>query len=126
MQFLKRGGKLAIVLPETYFHAPSKKHVLDFLLKGNNLLAIIDLPHNTFRPYCNAKTCLCILEKDVQQKNEIIMAVAEQIGHDHTGRLMYRYNEKEGNFTKDIWDDTEIIRKEIENITIELTTRHFL
>ncbi len=119
LQFLKRGGKLAIVLPETYFHAPSKKHVLDFLLKGNNLLAIIDLPHNTFRPYCNAKTCLCILEKDVQQKNEIIMAVAEQIGHDHTGRLMYRYNEKEGNFTKDIWDDTEIIRKEIENITIE-------
>lgn len=33
LQFLKSGGKLAIVLPETYFHAPSKKHVLDFLIK---------------------------------------------------------------------------------------------
>lgn len=119
LQFLKSGGKLAIVLPETYFHAPSKKHVLDFLIKNNNILAIIDLPHNTFRPYCNAKTCLCILEKDRTQAEQIIMGVAEEMGHDHTGRLIYRYNEQEEKFTKDIWDDTEIIRKEIVNITSE-------
>lgn len=116
LQLLKSGGKLVIVLPETYFHAPSKKHVLDFLIKNNNILAIIDLPHNTFRPYCNAKTCLFILEKDKLQQSEIIMAVAEEMGHDHTGRLIYRYSEKEQTFTKEIWDDTEIIRKEIENI----------
>ncbi len=63
MQLLKDGGKLAIVLPETYLHAPSKKHVLDFLVKKNNIITVIDLPHNTFRPYCNAKTCLLVLEK---------------------------------------------------------------
>lgn len=82
-------------------------------------MAIIDLPHNTFRPYCNAKTCLCILEKDRPQAEQIIMGVAEEMGHDHTGRLIYRYNEQEEKFTKDIWDDTEIIRKEIVNITSE-------
>jgi type I restriction enzyme M protein len=63
LQLLKDGGKLAIVLPETYLHAPSKKHVLNFLVKENNIIAVIDLPHNTFRPYCNAKTCLLVLEK---------------------------------------------------------------
>lgn len=93
---------------------------MDFLIKNNNILAIIDLPHNTFRPYCNAKTCLFILEKDKLQQSEIIMAVAEEMGHDHTGRLIYRYSEKEQTFTKEIWDDTEIIRKEIENINQDL------
>ncbi|WP_367363767.1 N-6 DNA methylase [Candidatus Tisiphia endosymbiont of Nedyus quadrimaculatus] len=113
LQLLKDGGKLAIVLPETYFHAPSKKHVLDFLTKNNNIIAVVDLPHNTFRPYCNAKTCLLVLEKGKMQNNDIIMAVAEEMGHDHTGRLIYRYDSKTEMFTKEIWDDTETIRNEL-------------
>ncbi|MDR0650515.1 MAG: SAM-dependent methyltransferase [Candidatus Peribacteria bacterium] len=40
---------------------------------------MIDLPHNTFRPYCNAKTCLLILEKGRPQQKKILMAVAEEI-----------------------------------------------
>lgn len=113
LDLLKDGGKMAIVLPETYFHAPSKKHVLDFLIKNNNILAVIDLPHNTFRPYCNAKACLFILEKNCKQNNNIIMAVAEEMGHDHTGRLIYRYDNKTQRFTDEIWDDTETIRNEL-------------
>ncbi|OZG32112.1 MULTISPECIES: N-6 DNA methylase [Rickettsieae] len=113
LQLLKDGGKLAIVLPETYLHAPSKKHVLDFLVKENNIIAVIDLPHNTFRPYCNAKTCLLVLEKGKRQNSDIIMAVAEEMGHDHTGRLIYRYDSTNEVFTKEIWDDTETIRNEL-------------
>lgn len=113
LQLLKDGGKLAIILPETYFHAPSKKHVLNFLTRNNNIIALIDLPHNTFRPYCNAKTCLLVLEKGKIQNNYITMAVAEEMGHDHTGRLIYRYDSNTERFTEKIWDDTEIIRNEL-------------
>jgi len=60
-------------LPETYFHAPTTKYVLQYIKKNNNIIAMIDLPHNTFRPYCNAKTCLLILQKDTPQQNKIIM-----------------------------------------------------
>ena len=114
LQFLKDGGKLAIVLPETYFHSPSTKYVLDYIRKDNNIIAMIDLAHNTFRPYCNAKTCLMILQKNRPQQQKILMAVSEEIGHDHTGRPIFRYDLENDTFLDEIWDDTEIIRKEID------------
>jgi type I restriction enzyme M protein len=115
LEFLEDGGKLAIVLPETYFHSPSTKYVLDYIKKNNNILALVDLPHNTFRPYCNAKTCLLVLQKGRTQQSKIIMAVAEEMGHNHQGKTIFRYDEKTRKFTEEIWDDTEIIRKELDN-----------
>lgn len=117
LQLLKNGGKLAIVLPETYFHAPNVRYVLDYMKKENNFIAIIDLAHNTFRPYNNAKTVLLILEKGRKQQDKIIMAVSEEIGHDHNGKPVYRYNKEKHEFTDDIWDDTKIIREELNNPT---------
>ena len=113
LQMLKDGGRLAIVLPETYFHAPTVRYVLDYIRKSNNIIAIIDLAHNTFRPYNNAKTLLIILEKNKPQQNKIIMAVAEEIGHDHNGKPLYRYDQQKHQFTDEIWDDTKIIREEL-------------
>lgn len=113
LQLLKDGGKLAIVLPETYFHAPNARYVLDYMKKDNNIIALIDLAHNTFRPYNNAKTVLLILEKGKRQQEKIIMAVTEQIGHDHNGKPLYRYDKEKNEFTDKIWDDTEVIREEL-------------
>jgi type I restriction enzyme M protein len=114
---LNNGGKLAIVLPETYFHAPSTKYILEYIKKNNNIKAVVDLPHNTFRPYCNAKTVLLVLEKGKPQQNKIIMAVAEEMGHDHRGKPVYRYDEEHHQFTNESWDDTAIIRKELDDIS---------
>ncbi len=113
LQMLRDGGKLAIVLPETYFHAPNARYVLDYMRKSNNFIAIIDLAHNTFRPYNNAKTVLLILEKGKKQQSTIIMAVAEEIGHDHNGRPLYRYDKEKSIFTEELWDDTRVIREEL-------------
>jgi len=117
LKMLNNGGKLAIVLPETYFHAPSTKYILEYIKKNNNIKAVVDLPHNTFRPYCNAKTVLLVLEKGKPQQNKIIMAVAEEMGHDHRGKPVYRYNEENHQFTNELWDDTAIIRKELDDIS---------
>lgn len=113
LQMLRGGGKLAIVLPETYFHAPNVRYVLNYLKKDNNIIAIIDLAHNSFRPYNNAKTLLLVLEKGKKQQDKIIMGVAEEIGHDHNGKPIYRYNKETHEFNDEIWDDTKIIRKEL-------------
>lgn len=109
------GGQLAIVLPETYFHSPTTKYIIEYIKKGNNIKAVVDLPHNTFRPHCNAKTILLVLEKGKPQQNRITFAVAEQMGHNHQGKPIYRYDEKTHHFTDELWDDTEIIRKELDN-----------
>lgn len=112
---LKDGGKLAIVLPETYFHAPNGRYLLDYMRRDNNFIAVLDLAHNTFRPYNNAKTVLIVLEKGRKQGQKIIMAVAEEIGHDHNGKPLYRYDEDAKEFTDEIWDDTKIIRDELDD-----------
>ncbi len=43
------------------------------------------------------------------------MGVAEEIGHDHNGKPIYRYDEENHKFTNEIWDDTEIIRNELDD-----------
>lgn len=115
LKMLCNGGKLAIVLPETYFHSPSTKYILEYIKRDNNIMAVVDLPHNTFRPHCNAKTILLVLEKGRSQQHEIVFAVAEEMGHNHQGKTIYRYDESSNRFTDEIWDDTEIIRKELHN-----------
>jgi len=114
LEFLGDGGKLAIVLPETYFFSPSTKYVLNYIQK-HNIVAIFDLPHNSFRPHCNAKTCLLILEKNKPQNKKIFMAVAEQMGNDHLGRDMYKYDLENHKLLPEIWDDTKNIIEEIDN-----------
>lgn len=115
LTMLEDGGQLAIILPETYFHAPSTKYILEYIKKNNNIKTVIDLPHNTFRPHCNAKTLLLILEKGKPQQERITFAVAEEMGHNHQGKPIYRYDEKNHCFTDEIWDDTKIIREEVDN-----------
>jgi type I restriction enzyme M protein len=113
LEFLKDGGKLAIVLPETYFFSPSTKYVLNYI-KRHNIIAIFDLPHNSFRPHCNAKTCLLILQKNRPQNKKIFMAVAEEMGNDHLGREIHKYDLEKNKLLPEIWDDTKEIIKEID------------
>lgn len=113
LQLLKDGGKLGIILPETYFHAPNQKNVRDFIFK-HNIQWIIDLPHNTFRPHNNAKCIAIVIQKNIKQQKNVNMAVAEYIGHDHNGKPLYKYDEDKHIYTKEILDDTEEIIKEIE------------
>lgn len=125
LDMLKDGGILAMVLPETLFHAPKYRYVLEFALDGNNLQAVIDLPHNTFRPHNNAKTCLMLVQKGVPQQPQILMAVAEEMGHDHLGRPMFRLDADDLP-TSLVWDDVAVIRKEIENPYSESNQHTFI
>ncbi len=116
IQLLRDGGRLGIILPETFFHAPRSQFVLEFI-KKHNIYCIVDLPHNTFRPHNNAKCIAIFLQKNTPQKDEILMCVAEEMGHDHQGSPIYRWNQQESKNTDEIWDDIENIKDEIKNKT---------
>ena len=115
LQLLRKGGKLAIVLPETYLHAPSVKYVIKYIAARHNIFAVVDLPHNTFRPNCNAKCIVLFVEKGVKQQDEIAMGIVEEMGHNHQGRPIYRFDEKNKVFTEEIWDDTGIVAEEFKH-----------
>lgn len=114
LKLLRDGGRLGLIMPETYFHAPSTKYILQYLLKGNNVMWLVDLPHNTFRPHNNAKCVIIVLQKGVPQQDKINMAVAEQMGHDHQGKEMFRWNYETNKVdTSMLWDDLPLILEEI-------------
>lgn len=116
LSLLSDGGRMGLIIPETYFHAPSTKYILQFLLNGNNVMWLVDLPHNTFRPHNNAKCIVIVLQKGRPQQNMINMAVAEQMGHDHQGKEMFRWNSITKKVdTSNLWDDIPLILNEIQN-----------
>jgi type I restriction enzyme M protein len=118
LQLLKDGGKMGIVLPETFFHAPNSGYVMEYMKKNNNILWIIDIPHNTFRPHNNAKCVIIILEKSIPQKPVINMAVAEEMGHNHQGKEIYRWDYKTKSINEnELWDDIPLILNEYRNNT---------
>lgn len=115
LQLLKDGGVMAIVLPETFFHAPRAKAVMQFM-ERHNIQWLIDLPHNTFRPHNNAKCIVVVIQKNVKQKKSINFAVAEEMGHDHQGKEIYRWNPITLKVEKEqIWDDVQLILDEHKN-----------
>ena len=109
LQILLEGGTLAIVLPETVLHGQRLSYLRQFIVKNNNLKVVVQLPHNTFRPYCNAKTCLLVLEKGTPQQDTVVMAVPEEMGHDHNGKTLYRPG------TVDVWDDIAVVKGELQD-----------
>ena len=114
LQLLKDGGRMGIVLPETFFHAPRSRYVLHKMLKDNNLTWVIDLPHNNFRPHNNAKCLAIVIEKNKPQQKLVNMAVLEEIGHDHQGKDIFRWDFETKKIDRSkIWDDTPLVINEI-------------
>lgn len=108
LEMLKDGGILGVVLPETIFHAPTLGYLRQFIMEGNNLMAVVELPHNTFRPHCNAKTCLLVVQKGAGQQDSVIMATPDEMGHDHNGNEIYRPG------TSELWDDLAVVFDELD------------
>jgi len=90
LQLLKPGGRLGIVLPDGILGNITDGYIRKFILDNAKILAVIDIPPETFQPSTSTKTSVLFLEK--KQDNDkiddypIFMAVAENCGHDRRGK----------------------------------------
>ncbi len=65
LQLLKEGGRMGIVLPNGNFENPSLEYLRYYIKKKAKVLAVVNLPQETFIPYgTGVKTSLLFLEKD--------------------------------------------------------------
>ena len=112
IQLAKDGGKIGLILPETYFHAPSTKVVTETMTR-HNVIALIDLPHNTFRPFNNAKCVAIIFQKNRPQQPKIRMIAADEMGHNHQGKPIFRYDQNTHTITDELWDDLAVAIDEL-------------
>lgn len=112
-------GRLAIVLPYQLLSGPQAFFVREWLLRHCQILAVIDLPKETFQPHTGTRTSLVVLRKraktlaKVDFKNDpaIFMSTPRFIGHDRRGNPIYRKDGK-GQFTQEILSDIETVAED--------------
>ncbi len=117
LEFLKPGGKLAIVLPDGILANSQMQDVRNWIFRYARLKSVISLPQETFAPYgASVKASIVVLQKrdfplapDVQieigqvfleEDYNVYMARIDSIGYDATGRL--NISEAEASYPPDI------------------------
>jgi type I restriction enzyme M protein len=63
LDFLKPGGRMAIVLPQGRFNNSSDKQIREFIAVRCRILAIVGLHGNVFKPHTGTKTSVLFVQK---------------------------------------------------------------
>lgn len=99
LDFLKPGGRMAIVLPQGRFNNTSDKHIREFIAQHGRILAVVGLQGNTFKPHTGTKTSVLFVQKwndELCPKVDdypIFFAVSEKGGKDNSGDYIYVKND---------------------------------
>jgi len=103
LNFLKPGGRMALVLPQGRFNNTSDKYIREYIADRARILAVVGLNVNTFKPHTGTKTSLLFIQKwneDAKKgpiclKKEdypIFFAVSEKSGKDSSGEYVFVKN----------------------------------
>ena len=63
LNFIKDGGRMAIVLPQGRFNNSSDKRIRDFIAERCRILAVVGLHGNVFKPHTGTKTSVLFVQK---------------------------------------------------------------
>jgi type I restriction enzyme M protein len=63
LDFLKPGGRMAIVLPQGRFNNSSDQRVREFIMERCRILAVVGLHPNSFKPHTGTKTSVLFVQK---------------------------------------------------------------
>ena len=99
LDFLKPGGRMAIVLPQGRFNNTSDKHIREFIAERGRILAVVGLHGNTFKPHTGTKTSVLFVQKWDKKlcpkvdDYPIFFAVSKKGGKDNSGNYVYVKND---------------------------------
>ncbi len=107
-QFLKPGGKLAIILPDGILGNPNTEYVRAWILRHFKIVASVDLAVEAFLPQVGVQSSMLFLQKKTKEelllksdKYEIFMAIAEKLGKDRRGVPIYERDNDGGELLYD-------------------------
>ena len=105
-QFLKDGGRMGIILPDSILGSPGLGYIRQWILVNHTIAASLDLTPDTFQPHNGTQTSIHILQKKTakQKTNEAItrhianypvfMARVDRVGHDRRGNPLFKRDER--------------------------------
>ncbi len=100
LQFIKKGGRLAIVLPQGIFNNSSAQYIREFFSEKARILGVVSLAVNTFKPHTGTKTSVLFLQKwddtlcPRKDDYNIFFAVSEKSGKDNSGNYIKLTNDE--------------------------------
>lgn len=95
LRLLKPGGRMAIVLPETFLFSQRFAWFVEFLCSSLTVTHVIDVPMVAFEEFCRAKTCLVFVTKQAPSRgHRIVMSYAKTIGQDKRGNPLRKLDEE--------------------------------
>ncbi|MGI5172431.1 N-6 DNA methylase [Treponema sp. OMZ 840] len=95
LNFLKPGGRMAIVLPQGRFNNSSDKYIRDFITEHCRILAVVGLHGNVFKPHTGTKTSVLFVQKwddELCPKKEdypIFFATMQEPSKDNSGDKIF-------------------------------------
>ena len=105
-QFLKEGGRMGIVLPDSILGSPGLGYVREWILNNHRVVASLDLHADTFQPHNGTQTSVLILRKKTKDERikeggtmppyNVFMAMVERVGHDKRGNTLF-LRDRDGN-----------------------------
>ncbi|MDB5583794.1 MAG: hypothetical protein JWR80_8970 [Bradyrhizobium sp.] len=113
LELLEEGGKMAIVLPETFLFSSSFRWFVEWMCSTVTITHVIDIPMLAFEEYCRAKTCLLFVRKaPAPIGHRIIMSYPRSIGQDKRGqpvRKMGIAGRRDGELDNELLEATQKI-----------------
>lgn len=93
MDFLVPGGRMALVLPDGIYGNDGLGYLRQFIMENGRIIAVVDLPKETFMPHTSTKTTVILIQKykneeDKNNKQPVFMALCETCGHDRRGNAI--------------------------------------
>jgi len=75
LQFLRPGGRMAIVLPQGLLNNTNAEYIRRFIIDEARILAVVGLHVNTFKPHTGTKTSVLFLRKYTDEEKEKIRQI---------------------------------------------------
>lgn len=100
LDFLKPGGRMAVVLPQGRFNNSSDKQVREYIAEHCRILGVVGLHGNVFKPHTGTKTSVLLVQKWNEDKKAgplcpqvedypIFFATMQQPSKDNSGEKIY-------------------------------------
>lgn len=114
LDFLRPGGRMAIVLPQGRFNNSSDRYIRDYIAERCRILAVVGLHGNVFKPHTGTKTSVLFVQKwddelcPKQEDYPIFFATMQEPSKDNSGDKIFvrRCDFQEGETSNEYLLDT--------------------
>ena len=95
LDFLKPGGRMAIVLPQGRFNNSSDKYIREFIAEHCRIVAVVGIHGNVFKPHTGTKTSVLFVQKwdnelcPRKDDYPIFFATMQEQSKDSSGDIIY-------------------------------------